>query len=71
MVSADEPVQANRLRFLSAIGEVHAADRNGDHVRAGCGMRASYFLKAAILSCSDDESGVESAARDDQLIRHR
>jgi len=50
-------------RLFAAIGEVHTADGNGDHVRAARGVRASHLLKTAVLPGSDDQSGVEGATR--------
>ena len=57
-------------RFFGAVGEIHAAHRNGHHVRAGGRVRARHFLKAAIFSRADNEPRVESAARDYQLVCH-
>jgi len=48
-----------------------AADSDRDHVRAAGGVRARHFLKAAVLPCSNDESGFERAACNNQIIRHR
>src|SRR5712664_43922 len=36
-------------RFLGAIGEIHAAHRHSNHVRARSSMRAPHVLKAAIF----------------------
>src|SRR6266704_4400353 len=63
-------VDVVQQRFFAAVGEIHAADGNGDHVRAGGGVRAGHFLKAAILPGSNDEAGFERPARDNQIVRH-
>jgi len=57
-------------RLFAAIGEVHTADGNGDNVRAARSVRASHFLKTAVLPRSNDKAGIKCAAGDDQIIQH-
>ncbi len=56
--------------FLGFIGEVDAANGDGDHVRAGGDVRAGHFGEAAVFASTDDEAGVEGTASDDELIGH-
>ena len=55
-------------RFFGAVGEIHAADGDGDHVGAGGGVSASHFRKAAVLAGAHDQAGFEGAAGDDQFV---
>ena len=57
-------------RFLGLVGEIHATNRDGDHVRAGGGVSAGHFLKAAVLPCSDDEARIKRSTCDNELIWH-
>jgi hypothetical protein len=56
--------------FLGLIGEIDAADGDGDHIGAGSGVGAGHFGEAAVLPCSDDKTGIEGTAGDDELIGH-
>ena len=58
-------------RFFRAIGKVDAANRDGDHVRAGGGVSARHLRKRAILASAHDQPGTKRAARNDKFVCHR
>ena len=55
---------------MDAVGEIDAADGDGDHVGAGSGVSARHFLEAAILSGANDQAGAKGAASDDEFVCH-
>ncbi len=56
--------------FFGAVGEIHAADRDGDHIGARGRVGACHFGKTPILAGSHNQAGMEGAAGNNQLICH-
>ena len=56
--------------FFRFVGEIDAADSDGDDVRAGSGVGPGHFREAAVLASADNQAGLEGAACNDQFVCH-
>lgn len=57
-------------RLLGFVGQIDAADGDGDDFGAGSFVAADHFRKTAIFPRSNHETRAERAARDSELISH-
>ena len=57
--------------FFRAVGQVHAADGDGDHFSAGGRMRFGHHLKRRVLAGADNQPGAELPVGDAKnVFRH-